>query len=116
MKNFLAIYLGEPEAMARWNLIPEGERQERTTAGIHAWHQWMERNKESIVTVGAPLGKTKSVSPRGISDIRNKMSGFTVVRAESQEDAARLFGSHPHFMIFPGDSIEVMECLPIPGM
>ena len=31
-------------------------------------------------------------------------------------DAAKLFLNHPHFMIFPGDRVEVMECLPIPGL
>jgi len=39
-----------------------------------------------------------------------------VVKAKSQQDAAKLFLKHPHFMIFPGDRVEVMECLPIPGM
>jgi len=29
--------------------------------------------------------------------------------------AARMFADHPHFAIFPGDSVEIMECLPIPG-
>jgi hypothetical protein len=29
--------------------------------------------------------------------------------------AARMFEMHPHFAIFPGDSVEIMECLPIPG-
>jgi hypothetical protein len=26
-----------------------------------------------------------------------------------------MFENHPHFTIFPGDSVEIMECLPIPG-
>jgi ribosomal protein S17 len=116
MKDFLAIYVGTPASMAQWELLPESERQERQAAGIRAWHEWMERNKASIVTIGAPLSKTKRVSSQGISDIRNNMSGFTVVRAASQQDAAKLFESHPHFTIFPGDSVEVMECLPIPSM
>jgi len=29
--------------------------------------------------------------------------------------AARLFVNHPHFTILPGDSVEIMECLPMPG-
>jgi hypothetical protein len=31
--------------------------------------------------------------------------------------ASSLEGSewHPHFTIFPGDSVEIMECLPMPG-
>ena len=38
----------------------------------------------------------------------------SVVRAETHEAAARMFENHPHFAIFPGDSVEIMECLPIP--
>jgi hypothetical protein len=113
MKNFLAIYTGTP--MSKWNELPEKERKERETAGIAAWHAWVERNKQVIVDMGSPLGKTKAVSRSGIADTRNNMTGYTVVRAESHEQAARLFEGHPHFTIFPGDSVEVMECLPIPG-
>jgi len=47
--------------------------------------------------------------------VRNNMTAFTVVRAESHEDAAKLFEDHPHFTIFPGESVEIMECLPMPG-
>jgi len=114
MKNFLAIYMGTPAAMAEWNLMPESEKKDRQVAGVRAWHEWVDRNKESIVETGAPLGRTKSVSSRGISDIRNNMTAFTVVRAASHEDAAKLFEKHPHFMVFPGESIEIMECLPVP--
>jgi hypothetical protein len=42
----------------------------------------------------------------------NPLSGFVIVRAESQEAAARMFVNHPHFTIFPGESVEIMECLP----
>jgi hypothetical protein len=42
------------------------------------------------------------------------MTAYTVVQAESHEAAAKLFANHPHFTVFPGDGIEVMECLPIP--
>ena len=31
------------------------------------------------------------------------------------EAAAKLFERHPHFTIFPGDSVEIMECVPLPG-
>jgi len=115
MKNFLAVYLGTPAAMSGWNSLPESVRSQRQAAGIEAWHEWVDRNKDRIVEVGAPLGKTKSVSKAGVADTRNSMTAFTVVRAESHEEAARLFENHPHFTIFPGEAIEIMECLPIPG-
>jgi hemolysin-activating ACP:hemolysin acyltransferase len=116
MKRFLAIYTGTPDAMASWSSLSEHERQERQTAGVKAWHAWAEKNKASIIEMGAPLGRTKSVSKGGVTDIRNNMTAFTVVQAETHEAAARLFENHPHFTIFPGDAIEVMECLPIPKM
>ena len=66
--------------------------------------------------MGAPVGKTKQINADGITDIRNSIAAYTVVKAESYDAAAKLFLNHPHFAIFPGDSVEVMECLPIPGM
>jgi len=43
------------------------------------------------------------------------MGAFTVVRAGSHEAAAKMFEDHPHFTIFPGERIEIMPVLPIPG-
>ncbi len=63
-----------------------------------------------------PLGKTKRVDASGASDAKNMMTGYTIIEAESHEAAARLFANHPHFSIFPGESVEIMECLPLPKM
>jgi hypothetical protein len=115
MKNFLAVYLGNPAAMSEWNALPENVKSERQAAGIKAWHAWVDRHRSRIVETGAPLGKTKRVSKAGIADVRNNMTAYTVVSAETHDEAAKLFENHPHFTIFPGESIEIMECLPIPG-
>lgn len=48
--------------------------------------------------------------------IKNNLAAYLVVQAESHEAAAKLFEDHPHFTIFPGEAVEIMECLPIPGM
>ena len=50
-----------------------------------------------------------------VSDARNNLAAYTIVQAESHEAAAKIFENHPHFAIFPGDSVEIMECLPLPG-
>jgi hypothetical protein len=115
MKNYLGVFLGKPEAMDAWRAMPEAERNQKQQAGIEAWHKWVSDNKESIAEMGSPLGKTKRIDENGISDTRNELGAWTVVRADSQNEAARLFVNHPHFTIFPGDRVEVMECLPIPG-
>ena len=116
MKKFMAVFTGTPESMARWQALDEAERKRREAEGMKAWQQWGERLGGAIVDHGAPLGKTKRVTADGIADIRNNLAAYTVVQAESHEAAARMFEGHPHFAIFPGDGVEIMECLPIPGM
>ena len=117
MKRFLAIYVGTEAARARaqWNELDEEQREARAASGLEAWMRWGLANSAAIVDQGSPLGKTKRASPEGISDLKNNMTGYVIVQAESHEAAAKLFENHPHFAIFPGDSVEVMECLPLPG-
>ena len=117
MKHFLAIYIGTPDVLAKseWNNLDEATRMERQATGMKAWGDWMVRNQPSVVFQGGPLGKTLRASVKGIEGIKNTMTGFVLVQAETHEAAARLFENHPHFTIFPGDSVEIMECLPIPG-
>jgi hypothetical protein len=80
-----------------------------------AWGAWVQKNQASILELGGPLGKTKKVAEHGIEDTTNQLGAFTLVRAESHEAAAKLFEKHPHFSIFPGDSVEIMPILPVPG-
>jgi len=117
MKNFLAVYTGSEASLktSGWHELDEAEQQARQKQGVEAWERWVEANRGAIVEAGAPLGKTLRVSRQGVESIRNALSEFTIVRADSHEAAARMFEGHPHFTIFPGDSVEVMECLPLPG-
>ena len=115
-KTFLAIYLGSPAAMEAWRTKPEGERKDLQAKGMVAWKAWADKHKDAIAAGGAPLGKTKRVTAGGVADVRNAMAAYTLVHADSHEAAAAVFRDHPHFMMFPGEAIEVMECLAIPGM
>jgi hypothetical protein len=116
MKRFMAIYIGTEAALerAQWNELDEEKRKAREALGFEAWVDWGKTNAAVIVDQGSPLGKTKRASPEGIADIKNVMTGYVIVQAESHEAAAKLFHNHPHFTIFPGDSVEIMECLPLP--
>jgi len=80
-----------------------------------AWKAWVQKHQADVVVMGGPLGKTRKITAGGIADVSNEMAAFMVVRAASHEAAARLFENHPHFSIFPGESVEVMPVLPIPG-
>ena len=115
--TYLAVFLGSKtsQRMLAFNALPETERQAKMQEGMASWKAWIERHQAAIVELGGPLGKTKKITPHGIADVSNDIGAFMVVRATSHEAAAKLFENHPHFTIFPGESVEVMPVLPIPG-
>ena len=117
MNNYLAVFVGSRNnpRMAAWMAMSDAERKAKEQEGMAAWGALMEKHKDAVIGEGGPLGKTKRVSGSGIADVSNEMGGFTVVRAESHEAAAKMFEKHPHFTIFPGEAVEVMPVMPIPG-
>jgi hypothetical protein len=114
---YLAVFLGSKTGPRRkaWDALPEAERKAKEREGIAAWQAWVKKHESAIAGMGGPLGKTKKATRKGIVDASNEMGAYTVVRAESHEAAAKLFENHPHFTIFPGDRVEVMPILPVPG-
>ena len=115
--TYLAVFMGSkttPRAVA-WFAMPDAERRAKEQEGIAAWKDWVMKHQAALVEGGGPLGKTKKVSDRGVEDISNELGAYVVVRADSHEAAAKMFEKHPHFTIFPGESVEIMPVLPIPG-
>lgn len=115
MKKYLAVYTGTPAAFAAWEALSDRERQRRQKNGMAAWQKWAADNAASIVEFGGPLSKTTLVNKSGVREISNNLSAFTVVQAKSRRAAASLFVDHPHFAIFPGEGVEIMEIMPTPG-
>jgi hypothetical protein len=115
--TYLAVFLGSKNSpkWAAWNAMSEAERKTKEQQGMAAWKAWVEKHQSAIQAMGGPLGKTKKVDGKGVADIANEMGAFTVVRAASHEAAAKMFENHPHFAIFPGERVEIMPVLPIPG-
>ncbi|MCX6111085.1 MAG: hypothetical protein NTZ90_15935 [Proteobacteria bacterium] len=118
MKKYLAIFTGSKTSAnaKKWDALAPEKRRELEKSGMLAWMDWAKKHEKITKDLGGPLGKTKRVSPTGVADINNEMSAFSVVEAESHEAAAKLFFNHPHFSIFPGDAVEIMEIMPIPTM
>lgn len=112
MPKFLAIYTGT--ATATEKAQAEGRIDEE--AGMKAWGEWVAKHADAIVDNGGPLGKTKKVSPQGIADITNTAAAYVIVEAPSHEAAADMFRNHAHFTQFPGEGVDVMPILDVPGM
>jgi hypothetical protein len=111
MKKFMALYMAPAEAVAEMmKATPEQMKQ-----GMDAWMAWGDKFKDSIVEMGSPLGKTMKVDTKGMSAMKNDITGYSIVEAESEDDAAEVFEDHPHLSM-PGAHIEVIEFFPMPGM
>ncbi len=108
MDKFFVVYLTAPEVIENWmkNSTPE-----QRDAGMAEWANWFKENAKQVADIGAPLGKTKQVLPSGIiSDVKNSLTGYSIIQAESHDDAAKIFQNHPHFKI-PESSIEVLAMI-----
>jgi hypothetical protein len=115
--TYLAVFLGNKTSPRRqaWDAMSEDQRRAKEKEGMAAWNAWVEKHRDAIVYDGGPLGKTKRTSRDGVADVANDLAVFIVVRASSHDAAAKMFEGHPHFTIFPGEAVEVMPLLPIPG-
>jgi hypothetical protein len=115
--TYLAVFIGSKTSarMKAWMALPDAERRAKEQEGMAAWKAWVEKHQAAVAAMGGPLGKTKKVTGRGIEDVSNELSAFMLVRAESHAAAAKLFENHPHFAIFPGEAVEIMPVMPIPG-
>lgn len=110
MVNFLAIFNGAADEASKGELT-EQQRSEF----MNAWASWALANEHAVVDPGAPLNAKKMVTAQEVEDFIDSKTGYTVVRADSHDDAVQIFSEHPHLRLFPGNSIEVLECPPLPG-
>ena len=115
--TYFAVFLGSKTnpRMKAWMSLPEAERRVKEQEGMAAWHRWVEKYRDVILADAGPLGTPRKFSVLFIQKTAYEMGAFAVVRADSHEAAARMFEAHPHFTIFPGESVEIMPVLPIPG-
>jgi hypothetical protein len=79
------------------------------------WMAWYKANEKKLADAGAPLGKTKRLDAKGLTDTKNGMTGYSVVEAGSFEDAAKLFKNHPHLKM-QGCTIDILELREMPSM
>jgi len=112
MSKFFLLYLAPLSAIDQ---MMANSNPEQMQAGMDAWMTWMKEYESALVDMGAPLGKTKRVTPADVASVRNEVTGYTIVEAESDDAAAAMLVDHPHLNV-PGAYIDVLSVTPIPGM
>lgn len=116
MAHFLAVYTMQPESLARFRTLPKAEQDATDAKGVPLWEEWEKRHVSQLPNLGGMVGKTKRVSRDGVSDASNDICGYVIVEADDIDAAARLFADHPHFSVFPGDSVDIMPFMTGPDL
>jgi hypothetical protein len=115
MKKFLVIYLAPVSVMEEWKKSDPEKMKSEEEQMMDKWKKWTGDHAKIFVDMDAGVGKTKRITAGGTSDTKNEIMLYAIVEAESHEEAAKIFESHPHLSI-PETSIEIMEIHPLPGM
>ena len=112
MKKFLAIYMAPVGAFDEMLKNPDAAKMKEMSDG---WTSWMKKHEKSFTDQGAPTGKNKRVAKGGVKDVRNEVTGYSVVQAASHDEAAKIFADNPMLQT-PGAYVEVLEWMEMPGM
>lgn len=108
MPKYLALHVG---AAREGTPVPSAEESQ---AFVAAWGRWAQANAGSLDDSGSPLSRKKVVTAREVHDAESARTAYAIVNADSLDAAAQMFVDHPHLSLFPGNSIEVYECLDLP--
>ena len=116
MKKYLVLYQAEG-ALSGLSVAEmfANSTPEQMAAGMAAWKAWYEGTGGAVVDLGAPLDKSTTLTGGSSASEKTAITGYSVLQAESIDDAVALLRGHPHFHM-PGSSVQVLECVPMPGM
>ncbi len=101
MKQFAFVYYGEP----KFKGPEEGAKY------MEKWGSWAGSLGKALVNPGVPLKRGKTVSSGGVSDNNssNRVTGFSVVQADSMDAAIEMAKGCPHLEHGTVDVAEAME-------
>ena len=88
MKTYTFAYYGEPKF----------KRNEEGSKYMAKWKSWVGELGDALVNPGVPFGKSKTVSSSGVSDDAgsNRVTGFSIVKADSMDAAVKMAKGCPH--------------------
>ena len=114
MNKYLVLYIAPANVLEAWMKTPEEERKAMEDKMKVEWQEWATKHQEAIRdTAGA--GKTVRITKEAVTDSRNDIMLYSIIEADSYEDATKMLENHPHLDI-PEASIEVMQTAVLPGM
>lgn len=101
MPAYVLAYYGEPRF----------EGVDTCARHMAKWGAWISGLGDALVNPGTPLGEPETVGRDGVSDggRSNRLTGFSLVRADSMDAALEMAKGCPHLEHGTVDVAEVME-------
>ena len=95
MQRFLLLYKGPPTP---------------PTATHEGWPEWFGKVGAALTDIGSPMVNGVVLHPDGsTSDDADPLRGYSLIEAESRDEALRLLHDHPLFAAGPEYRIELFE-------
>ena len=111
MTKYVIVYHAPP--MSPDASPPEAEVMKSV---MQAWMAWGETVGSRMLDFGTPLAGGVRVAPGGATSPSDRqVAGYTMIEAESFDEALELAKQHPHLNMPGGCEIEVHEAMPVPG-
>jgi hypothetical protein len=113
MKKYMVIYHMPEELL--WGTA--NESPEEMEKGMKDWMAWAEKCGDRLIDFGTPLAGGQRLAQDGRhQDSKRQVCGYSILQAESMEEAMGLLKEHPHLTWNGSCEIEVHESMPTPGM
>ena len=82
---------------------------------MNKWNAWVTGMGDKLTNPGTPLGKTSVLTSDGVSanGSSNPMNGFSIVEADSLDQAVEILSGCPVLDI--GGTLEISEMMKMPG-
>lgn len=108
MAQYMLVYKGEATDMSEMT-------EEQGAAVMAKWGEWMGRVGDALSDIGAPFGEGVSLVDDGSTGDAAKLTGYSIIEANSLDEAKGLADGHPYLSEGLGNySIEVFELTPVP--
>ena len=110
MKKYMVLYHAPAEAFEGMADMTEEQKME----GMKPCMEWKDKVEDNVIDFGSPLMMGRTVLPDGssVESIR-QVAGYSILQAESMDEAQELLMGHPHLAWHGGCEIELHEMAPM---
>ncbi len=113
MKKFVVTYIAPIDAAGK----TAESSPEEVEKGMKAWMDWAQKCGNKLLDFGTPLGNGLTLGPGGRAINSDcKIIGYSILGADSIDEAMDLLKEHPHLVWNAACTIEVYESLAVSGI